>query len=114
MFSPFCLSFLYAYIIPPIGAFVNRFGEIFLFFYDLSFDDVCNYVVFDFFRPLVGKGDGHGRTVGNCPVEILPYVSVSCDDVAASAVDGGICTVLVTILLDGGAGDYAQQDDEGE
>ena len=48
-----------------------------------------------------------GRTVGNCPVEILPHVTVSCDDVAASAVDGGICTVLVTILLDGGAGDYA-------
>ena len=106
-------SSLYDYIIPPIGAFVNRFRIIFLDFFDLSFDDVCNYVVFDFLCSLVGKGDGHGRTGGNGAVKVAPYVAVVRDDVAAAAVDGGINAALVTLLLDGGAGDYAQQDDKG-
>ena len=79
----------------------------------LFFDDVCDYVVFDFLRPLIGKGDEDGKAGRNCPVEITPHVAVLGDDVAAAAVDGGICAALVTLLLDGGAGNNAQQDSGG-
>lgn len=81
-----------------------------MIFYDLFRNDACNYVVFDFFRALVGKCDGHGRAVGDCAVKVAPHVAVVGDDVAAAAVDGNVCAALVTLLLDGGAGDYAQQD----
>lgn len=77
-------------------------------------DNVCDYVVFDFLRSLVGYGDEDGRTGRDRPVEVDPYVAVGGDDVATAAVDGGICAALVTLLLDGGAGDYSQQDDDGE
>lgn len=82
-------------------------------FFDLFFDNVCDYVVFDFLRPLVGYGDEDGRAGCDRPVEVAPYDTVGGDDVATAAVDGGICAVLVTLLLDGRAGDYTQQDDEG-
>lgn len=88
--------------------------EKFYKFFALFFDNVCDYVVFDFLGSLVGYGDEDGRAAGDRPVVEAPHVTVSCDDVAAAAVDGGICAVLVTLLLDGGAGDYAQHDDEGE
>ena len=81
-------------------------------FFALFFNDVCNYVVFDFLRSLVGKGDEDGSTAGDCPVEIAPHVAVGGDDVAAAAVYGGVCAVLLTLLLAGGAGNYSQQDDE--
>ena len=83
-------------------------------FFDLFFDDVCDYVVHYFLRSLVGYGYEDGRTGWDRPVEIAPHVAVVSDDVAAAAVYCGICSVLVTILLDGGAGYNAQQDDEGE
>lgn len=102
------------YIIPPNGGFVNRFREIFLLFSDLFCNGACNYVVLDFFGSLVGNGDEDGRAGRDCPVEITPHVAVGGDDVAAATVDGCVCAALVTLLLDGGAGDYAQQDDEGE
>ena len=85
-----------------------------MIFFDLFCDDVCDYVVFDFFCSLVGYGDEDGRAGQNRPVKVAPYIAVVGDDVAAAAVDGGICSVLATLLLDGGAGDYAQHDDEGE
>ena len=72
-------------------------------FFALFFDDVCDYVVFDFLRSLVGNGDEDGRTGRDCPVEIAPHVAVGSDDVAAAAVYGGINATLVTLLLDGGA-----------
>ena len=84
----------------------------FFIFFDLFFDDVCDYVVFDFLRSLVGYGDEDGRAGRDCAVEITPHVAVVGDDVAAAAVDGNVCAALVTLLLDGGAGDYSQQDDE--
>ena len=37
----------------------------FFFFLSLIFDDVCDYVVFDFLRSLVGKGDENGRAAGD-------------------------------------------------
>ena len=80
----------------------------------LFFDNVCDYVVFDFLRSLVGYGDEDGRAGRDRPVVEAPYVAVGGDDVATAAVDGGICAALVTLLLDGGAGDYTEQDDEGE
>lgn len=105
---------VYTYIKPPIGAFVNRFRIIFLLFSDLIFDNVFDYVVFDFLRSLVGHGDEDGRAGRDRPVEVSPYVTVVGDDVAAAAVDGNVCATLVTLLLDGGAGDYAQHNDKGE
>lgn len=78
----------------------------------LFFDDVCDYVVFQFLRSLIGYGDEDGRTGWDRPVKVAPYVAVGGDDVAAAAVDGGICAAQVTLLLDGGAGYNAQQDDE--
>lgn len=78
-----------------------------MIFYDLFRNDACNYVVFDLFRPLIGYGDEDGRTGRDRPVEVTPHVTVSCDDVAAAAVDGNVCAALVTLLLDGGAGDYS-------
>lgn len=51
---------------------------------------------------------------GNRPVKVAPHVTIGGDDVATAAIDGGICAALVTLLLDGGAGDYSQQDDEDE
>lgn len=84
-----------------------------MLFSDLFRNDACNYVVFDLFRPLIGKGDEDGRTGRDCPVEVAPYVAVVGDDVAAATVDGNICAALVTLLLDGGAGDYAQHNDKG-
>ena len=81
-------------------------------FFDLFFDDVCDYVVLDFLRSLVGNCNEDGRAGWDRPVEIAPYVAVVGDDVAAAAVDGGVCAALVPILLDGGAGNYSQQDDK--
>lgn len=87
------------------------FAKVFLIFFDLFFDDVCDYVVSDFLRSLVGDGDEDGRTGQNRPVKVAPYIAVVGDDVAAAAVDGGICAALVALLLDGGAGNHSQQDD---
>lgn len=86
--------------------------EKFFRFFALFFDNVSDYVVFDFLRSLVGYGDEDGRAAGDCAVEITPHVAVVGDDVAAAAIDGGISSALVTLLLDGRAGDYSQQDDE--
>lgn len=76
----------------------------------LFFDDVCDYVVFNFLRSLVGYGDEDGRTGRDCPVKVALYVAVGGDDVAAAAIDGSICAALATLLLDGGAGDYTEHD----
>ena len=106
-------SLLCTYIIPQSPRFVNRFCKSFFRFFCVLFcDNVCDYVVLDLFRTLIRKGDGHGRAGWDCVVKVAPYIAVGGDDVAAAAVDGGICAVLVTLLLDGGAGDHSQQDDE--
>lgn len=86
--------------------------EKFFDFFALFFDNVCDNVVFDFLCSLVGDGDEDGRAGWDRPIEIAPHVAVVGNDVAAAAVDGGVCAALVPLLLDGGTGDYSQQDDK--
>ena len=61
MFLLFVFLFFTPILYRPLARLSIGFAKVFLIFFDLFFDDVCDYVVFELFRPLVGYGDEDGR-----------------------------------------------------